>query len=529
VNLSISSLHFPKLAGSRLESTFINVPPRVSRPDIWVQYQLKETKSWVMDLPTANYAKVAELISGRLRQLNRIECDELERFEILEALRPAVYDLLSYLRSKSVGTRFPLNSANKKLLEFQISITAELASNYWSLAQALTNAPVSRRLEKKSAVIAQRSLASIGQILLFHYLFKRAEPKGIWSDIHKLFLAFEKLSKSKVIDDTGRKLPKTSFVDCYKQLLLLRLAEPYGLLHTEVIELFISLEKWASMVDLELLKGKSVSSFPYCYIDFQKDSSACWLGEGEQLPESCGYLDLSALLRMLGDHKEFVDAKVGRYDALLLKGAQLPLSLGLIEQLEQRWCDTEQPAAKIFGNRQSRLFLLGLKAIHQNLTTNHGADEVIQSEWFAETRDESWLSCDFPESERISLGQLVAFRKLDDAKNSLALGVTSKILNLQDGSVEFQLQLLAGKPQPAGIQSAVSGNQTQTYQRVILFFTKEATGQKIWIIVDSKHIKQGDQIRLITTREAVIVAILRTVNIGSNSYLMECKVLKKAS
>lgn len=512
-----------------MESTFIKVPPRVSRPDICAQYRPKETKSWVINLPTANYAKVAELISERLRQLNRIECGELERFEALEIIRPAVYDLLDYLRSKSVGTMFPLNKANKKLSEFLFSIVTELASSYWSLAQALTNSDVSRRLEKKSAIIAQRTLASIGQILLFHYLFKQAEPKGIWLDIHKIFLTFHNCSKNKVIDNVGRKLPKTSFADSYIQLLLLRLAEPYSLLHTEVIELFISLEKWAEMVEFELLANSPVPNPPYSYVDFQKDLPAIWLQEGTQLPSSFGSLNLSALLRLLSDHKEFIDLKVGRYDAVRLKGAQLPLSLGLVEHLEQCWSGAEKPVAKIFGNKQSRLFLLGLKAIHQNLTTSHGVDEVIQSEWFAETRDEKFLLCDFPESERISLGQLIAFRKLDDAKNRLALGIISKISNKKDGSVEFQLHLLAGKPQAAGIQSTALGKQSQTYQRTILFFTKETVGQKIWIVVDSKHIKQGDQIRLITSREAVIVGISRRVNIGVNSYLLECKALKKAS
>jgi hypothetical protein len=512
-----------------LESTFIKVPPRISRPDIWAQYRPKETKSWIINLPTANYAKVAELISERLRQLNRLECGDLERFELLEIIRPTVYELLDYLRSKSVGTMFPLNKENKKLSEFLFSIATELASSYWSIAQALKASTVSHRLEKKSAIIAQRTLASIGQILFLHYLFKQAEPKGIWSDIHKLFLTFHNCSKNKVMDDVGRKLPKTSFADGYIQLLLLRLAEPYSLVHTEVIELFVSLEKWAGMVKLELLTNKAIPNLPYSYVDFQKDFPAVWLGEGEPLPTSFGSLNLLALLRLLSDHKEFIDLKVGRYDAVLLKGAQLPLSLGLVEHLEQCWSGVEKPVAKMFGNKQSRLFLLGLKAIHQNLTTNHGADEVIQSEWFAETRDENFLLCDFPEPERISLGQLIAFRKLDDAKNRLALGVISKILNKKDGSVEFQLELLAGKPQPAGIQSSILDNQSQTYQRTILFFTKESVGQKIWIIVDSKHIKQGDKIRLITSREAVIVGISRKVNIGFSNYLLECKALKKAS
>lgn len=511
-----------------MEAKFLKVPPRVSRPDVWAQCQPKETKTWVEELPTANYAKVAQLISERLRLLNRIEGDPLIRYEILEIIRPALYQSLDYLRGKSVGTRFPLSQENSKLLDFMLATSTELAASYWSVAQALVNEPVSWRLEKKVATVAQRTLASLGQVLLLHYLYKRIEPKGIWLDIHQLYLSFQRQAESSVKDRVGTHSSKTSFVVGYKQLLMLRLAEPYSLLHSEVIELFVSLEKWAGMVNLELLENSQPPTTSCCVIDFQKDLAVSRYQGESSLPKRFGYLEISALLRLLADHKEFVDSTVGRFDAMMQKGAQLPLSLGLIEYLERWWAGEGMPAvAKLFGNRQSRLFLLGLRAIHQNLTRTYGSEEVIQSEWLAETRNDSGLLCDFPETERLSLGHLIAFRKLDSPKHELVLGVTSKVVNQLDGSVEFELQLLAGKPQAAGIQPVAGRNQT--YQRTILFFTKEPAGRKTWIVVESKHIKQGDRLRLMTSREAVIAQIARRINIGSGCYLLECQILKKAS
>lgn len=511
-----------------METRFLKIPPPVSRPDIWAQYQPKKTKAWIEELPTANHAKVAQLVDERLSQLKAVEGDALERFEILELMRPTIYELLDHLRCKSVGARFPLNDENAKISELALSIATELATSYWSIAQSLVDTQVSRRLGKKSAIIAQRTLVSLGQILLFHYLYKRVEPKGIWLDIHQIFLTFHKDTKTKVIDKTGRKLPKTSLVDCYKQLLMLRLSEPYSLLHSEIIEVFVSLEKWAGTVNLELFEKAPIPDLPYCLIDYQKDSPAGWARETDQLSPGLGYLDRTALLRLLNDHKEFVNTNVGRYDAVLMKGAQLPLSLGLIEYLEQRWSGQERSVAKIFGNRQSRLFLLGLKSIHQSLNSSGSGDEIVQSEWLAETDSDSKLTCNFFEPERISLGHLTAFRKIEETKHSLALGITSRILNQRDGSIEFDLQLLAGKPQAAGIQPIDISNKIQTYQRAILFFTAETAGRKTWIIVETKQLKRGEQVRLLTSKESVIAGVLRSKNIGNSCYLIECRILKKA-
>ncbi len=509
----------------------LKVPAPVSQPDIWAHCQPKLTKAWIADLPSASHINVAEQVLGRLRQLNHLEGEAEIRFEILEVMRPAICSLLDDLRKPFARVSFPLSETNNKLSKLIYSITTELATGYWIISQVILNDSATRRLQKKSAIVAQRTLASLGQILLFTYLFKSTEPKGIWFDIHHLYLSFQKVKNDKVVDKSGRNIPKTSIIDGYKQLLMFRLAEPYSLLYSEVIEVYRSLEKWAAIVSLESLDKKQNLSLPYCLVDYQKDSPAYWAQEQNQLAASLGYLNRTALLRLLNDHKEFVDVGVGRYDAASLTGAQLPLSLDLIKYLEQRWSGKEQSVAKIFGNRESRLFVLGIKSIHQHLNETRHPDELITNEFFAETHSDSKLTCELLEPESISLAYPIAFRKREESKHKLALGMTSSILNQRDGSVEFQLHLLSGNPQAAGIQPIKTSttNASQSYQRVILFFVKEAVGRKTWIMVESRHIKQGDQLRLLTNREAAIVGILRKINIGNHCYLLECEVLKKAS
>ncbi len=505
-----------------MDSHFLKIPNRVAAPDVWKSFQAKSAKIWVDDLPTANYSKVSQLLSERLRQLNRIEGDMAVRFEALEAIRPAVYDLVKYLRTRTVGTDFPLTEENKKVVDFTLSISREFAVGYWIVLQSVHSG--GRALRKKSPLIAQRALAAFAEILISHYLFKIKEPKGIWLDIHQLFQSQRENAdvNTKVIDNVARKLAKTSLSDCYKQIILLRLADPYSLLQQEILEIFGSLEKWAGLTELAGSGKVGAPGIPNCLVDCQQDRHASWESEESGLLPHQNFLDRTALLRLLSDHKEFVDAEKGRFDAVGFGGEHIPMTLGLLELLEQRWSGREQKAASIFGEGEVRLFVLGLKAVHQHLNIKSHSGEVVQSEWLAESCQKKELICDFDGDEKISLGSLVAFRKFDVARNRLALGIVCTLFSKKDHVMGFELQLMAGKPQAAGIQPVGTTKKAQTYQRAILFFTTEATGRKLWFVAETRNLNLHERVRLLTNNEAVDVQVLRKINIGKGCYLFEC-------
>lgn len=502
------------------DSHFLKIPNRESSPEVFSKYKGKPIKAWVNDLPTANYDKASKLLLDGLWQLNRIEGDVIVRFEALELIRPAIYDLMKYLRARTVGTDFPLTESNQRIVDFALSVSKELAIGFWIVLQ--TSATGGRFFQKKSPLIGQRVLAAFSEILILHYLFKIKEPKGIWLDIHQLFqFQREKVDvNAKVIDKVGRKLPKTSLSDGYKKLILMRLAAPYSLLQQEILEISGSLEKWAGLTELV---GSEKIGKQNCLLDCQQDIYASWSGTKNSLLPHQNLLDRSGLLRLLSDHKEFVDVKKGRFDAVGFDNEHVPMTLGLLELLEQRWSGREQNIASIFGGGQTRLFVLGLKAVHQHLNARSNLDEVIQSEWLAESRQEKELTCDFDGDEKIALGSLVAFRKPDAPRNRLALGIVCTLFSKKDHEMGFELQLMAGKPQAAGIQPVSAAKRLETYQRAILFFTGEASERKLWFVAETRGLNQQQIIRLLTNNETVDVQVLRKMDIGKGCYLFEGK------
>ena len=500
-------------------ASFIETPDRSPQPDVWAILAPVETKKWVKTLPSADYSQVIELVQQRLLQMNQIDATALELFESTELIRPIVYDVLHHFIKKPMGTTFPINDDNKKLSELLLSITTELAISYWSIADYVINDSAPRQLKKNSALIAQRALAGLGQIILLHYLYKRQEPKGIWLDIHQLFITFQHDRKRSINDKVARELPQTSILGCYKQLVLLRLAHPYGLLQAEIIELFFLLEKWADLVQLTLLDGDPAKNKASCLIDFQNDSSATWQ------PFS-GQIDLSNLLRLLNDYEEFTDNDIGRFETTVEKGPQLGLSPGLIKHLELCWSGNDVASDLLFEQGSTRVCTLGLKAIHKSLSNLKETQPATPYEHLAETCAGNRLQVLFSEADILSLGQLVAFREPNRSRQNLTLAITSDI-RYHGAPLQFQLQSLTNKPYPAHIKQLDSGDQTSQAQPVVIFFSiEDNSDKKTWIIVELKNIKPGDKLQLITSKRTVIAEVMLRKHVGTWCYLLQCKILK---
>ncbi|PCH83672.1 MAG: hypothetical protein COB89_06240 [Piscirickettsiaceae bacterium] len=500
-------------------ANFIETPSRSPQPDIWATLAPVETKKWVQTLPSADYSQVIELVHQRLLQMNHIDANALELFESTELIRPVVYDALHHFTKKPMGTTFPISDDNKKLSERLLSITTELAISYWSIADYVIDNSAPKRLKKNSALIAQRAIAGLGQIILLHYLYKQQEPAGIWLDIHQLFITFQHDSERSVSDKVARDLPKTSILSCYKQLVLLRLAHPYGLLQTEIIELFFLLEKWSDLVQLTLLNKKPAQNNASCLIDFKNDSSATW-------QPFLGQIDLSNLLRLLDDYEEFVDDEIGRFETTAEKGPQLGLSPGLIKHLESCWNGNDLSFDTLFEQGSTRVCTLGLKAIHKSLTSVKETQPIALYEHLAETCADNRLQVLFSEAGTLSLGQLVAFRQPNRSRQHLTLAITSDI-RYQGASLQFQLQKITHKPYPAHIQPLDSGDQAPQAQPVIIFFSvDENDDKKTWIIVELKNIKLGDRLQLTTSKRTVIAEVMLRKHVGAWCYLLQCKILK---
>ena len=501
-----------------MHTNFLFLPARSPQPDIWATLNAKETKMWVTRLPTANHSQVAELLLARLQLLNHVEAEPADLFECTELIRPAIYLLLNHYAEKPIGKKFPLSKEDEELSQQLQSISMELTISYWSVTTHLVTSPP-KHLKKLGPTIIQRTLAGLGQVILLNYLHKQAEPDGIWRDIHQLFIHFRHDSDKVVIDKIARELPKTSISASYKQLLLLRLAQPYGLLKTEIIELFFLLEKWSDLVELNLLDNNPTENNTTCLIDFKDDSPASW-------QPYLGHIDLSNLLRLLSDHEEFVDDTIGRFETTAEKAAQQSISHGLIQHLEKSWNGHNLIDESLFEAESTRICTFGITAVYKSLSSSTEEKPVAPYEFLADTFEENTLQATFDDAEVLTLGQLIGFRPMNRSRKQLILAITTDMRH-EDTTLQFKLSLLTNKPYPATIQPLDCGDKPSHVVPVIIYFTQDSHGnKKTWVIVESKNIDAGDRVQLVTSNRTVIANVLSKKHIGTWCYLLQCEISK---
>ena len=74
----------------------------------------------------------------------------------------------------------------------------------------------------------------------------RAVPEWVWMDLHSLYKLSVRIKKesNKVQDDSCAFGSSTTILDCYKQILLLSLAEPAGLMQKEMQQVYAVMSHW---------------------------------------------------------------------------------------------------------------------------------------------------------------------------------------------------------------------------------------------------------------------------------------------
>lgn len=186
-------------------------------------------------MPTANPGLSTRLLHDLIKEFNSLHLDSQKRLEALEQLRPSFMIIQDYLRSRLTKSGFPKGENEQKIFQVLSTIEREFAIGYWMAAREMTRRTISWLKGKNTALAIQRVMKSLSNIILTHYIMGRAVPEWVWMDLHSLYKLSVRIKKesNKVQDDSCAFGSSTTILDCYKQILLLSLAEPAGLMQKD--------------------------------------------------------------------------------------------------------------------------------------------------------------------------------------------------------------------------------------------------------------------------------------------------------
>jgi hypothetical protein len=277
-------------------SFFLVIPAQQNNPQRLKEFETKALQQWIAELPTANPSLATRLLHDFLLDFNTVEMALQLRLDALELLRPSVHDIEDYLRSRLIKAGFPKEENDKKILTVLISIEKECTIGYWMVLKELTKREVGWFQGKNAALTIQRCIKGLGSIIVSHFIMGMPIPDWVWIDLHSLYNLSVKIKNdtTKVNNDAQSGKP-SSPEECYRQILMLSLADPTGLMQKEILLVYSFIDTIGSLISLkkEPVSGQQIQ----CVVLTDEDKAPHYQYEANPKNDSAMLYMISAIFK----------------------------------------------------------------------------------------------------------------------------------------------------------------------------------------------------------------------------------------
>jgi hypothetical protein len=505
-------------------SFFLVIPAQQKNPQRLREFEAKALQNWVAELPTANPGLATRLLHDFIMDFNAIEMTIQLRLDALELLRPSVNIIEDYLRSRLIKTGFPKEENDKKILSVLISIEKEFTIGYWAVLKELTKRDVGWFQGKNAALAIQRSIKGLNSIVISHFIMGMPIPDWVWIDLHSLYSLSVKIKNdtTKVPNGVDQSNKASSPEDCYRQILLLSLADPTGLMQKEILLVYGFIETIGFLVALkkEPMSGQQMQ----CVVLTDEDKAPHFQFEASAKNDpAILYLDFTKLFNALKQKEKLINTDVARFSSMhVLKNDIGKPAAELLDYLEQRWMGIDLQSAPFFSDRSDRYIAVGLESTHelQNSLESVGEKDM---EFLVQSASDRLLSGVFKKTGVLSVGSMVSFRKTDSPEHKRSLGIVNKVVvEKQNGKINFGMQLLAHQA-IAVTYTPLDEAEKNVPQKGLFYSAKELESEKSYIIINTFMLKDGDVIRMFMNNENFPVVLGNRKNVGLGYWQFECR------
>ena len=512
-------------------SFFLVIPAQQKNPDRRKLFEELALEQWIDELPTANPGLATRLLYDLIEECNGLQMDVQLRLDALEMLRPSYQIIEEYLRFRMMKSGFPKGANEQKIYDVLLSLEKEFAIGYWMVVRELTKRDIGWFQGKNTALAIQRVIKGLSNIVITHYVMSLPVPDWVWMDLHSLYKLGVKLKKeqTKVPDETNLIHKSSTIADSYRQILLLSLANPMGLMQKEIHHVYLFTERLANLLSLETKKIPHQKN--QCLILTDEDKTAFFhKGSVDNFDSAIIYVDFSKIMKAFSLKDKFISHNKSRFSLINVSAtnhASDTLPEELINYLQERWEDNTLIGSKSFSDRLDRQFSIGLDSTYNLQNANKTETETDPEfennlEYLAESASPTALSCLFDIFGVLSIGSLVSYRKVNEAEHLRALGVVKKIfVNKPDGKVNFEINSIA--TQSHSIEFKKLDKDDDTLQKGLIYGAKEAKEEKSYLIMESFMIKDNDVIRLFMNDENFPIILTGRKNIGLGYWQFECR------
>ncbi len=248
-------------------SISLHLPTRQSAKTHSVETRPKIIEKWLEQLPRANTGECARLYFGLLRDLNRIEIADHDRFKILEmCLEPGEF-IYQALIKHYLGLPFPLSVKKQQVAVLARELECELALGYKIIVEDRINGKTSKIDRHTFHVALHRCCEHLGNVLLRSYMVYMQTPPHIWAQLNRLYHYAEthKLHLGE-LRDTG-----SSIEQIYKRILLLKAINPNRMRQSDIVKTNTLLLDWVKYAMIVPVTNAAAQDGLYC-VDLTQDA-----------------------------------------------------------------------------------------------------------------------------------------------------------------------------------------------------------------------------------------------------------------
>ncbi|MGR9037748.1 MAG: hypothetical protein ACU83O_14370, partial [Gammaproteobacteria bacterium] len=486
------------------------------------KFEAKQLEQWISELPVVNTSLASRRICDFIIEFNSYEMPGNSRLEALELLRPCLSTLEEDVRSRIIKYGFPKDENDHAIVNVIISIQKEFAIGYWIAARELTRKPIGWLKGKNVALALQRCIKGLGNVVISHMIMGMPVPDWVWMDLHSLYKLSVKLNKqsAKVSIDDGSPLKKSSPEDSYKQILLLSLADPAGLMPNEIIPVYQFIEMLTPLVCLQ--NRPAAGQRRQCLILIDEDKPPFFQSDTTRHHDTAAlYLNLLKVYKTLNKQLKELSPQ-GRFSSTRLWQCPATLSSEMTDYLKQRWKGQELHGSALFSDRLDRCFTIGLASIHA-LANPGDAGAGNRLEQRAESESDTLLSCQIEPTGLLTVGSLISFRNADSTESPWAVGIVNKLFaSRQNSKIHFGIQLYS--PQFLAVTYSLPYAARKDEPQKALFYNRTDSEKEIsFMIVDNSHLKEGDIININRQNDHFPFELNNRKNIGLGYWLFGCE------
>ena len=505
-------------------SFFLVIPEQNKNPDLLKSFEEIALQQWIMELPTANPGLATRLLYDLLKEFTRQDMDVQKRLDALEMLRPSYLIIEEYLRSRLIKIGFPKGEDEKKIHNVLISIEKEFTIGYWIVARELTKRNTSWFKGKNIALAIQRVMVGLSSIITTNYIMSLVAPDWVWIDLHSLYKLGVKLNKetNKVVDENSLN-NSSSIQDCYKQIFLLSLSDPTGLMQKEIQLVYQFTEKISSLLQFSITPfvGEAL-----CVALIDEDQAPFWNTQEKLNSDSALlYLGFEKLNKTFAEKEKFINSSEARFSSVhILKNNVDKLPAELIDYLISRWSGESLAGAPFFSDRLDRYISVGLNSTYDLQSTFQSKTES-ETEYLTQSSSDRSLCCHFDKLGALSIGSMVSFRKTNLPEHKRSLGIVNKInMSKSDDKVIFELQALTLQSHAVNYLTMDDDPETDP-KNALIYGVKTDTGEKSFLIIESFMFKDDDVIRLLMNEDNFPIILRNKKNVGLGYWQFECRQL----